>query len=95
MKGRINSLCIKTKDSVQNIWNLEKEKLLRDCLEQTKLAMVGRWDSISGFGTTTTKVDTENINGQLYCDILETELKRSMTKFLKKTKTVYQKDLAP
>ena len=35
------------------------------------------------------------MNGQLYCDILEIELKRSMTKFPKKTKIVYQQDLAP
>ena len=42
-----------------------------------------------------TRFTTENIHGQLYCDVLETELKRSMAKFLKKTKIVYQQDLAP
>ena len=35
------------------------------------------------------------MNGQLYCDVLETELKRSMAKFSKKAKMVYQQDLAP
>ena len=53
------------------------------------------WGCISGFGTTTAKVYTEDMNGQLYCDVLETELKRFMAKFPKKTKMVYQQDLAP
>ena len=56
--------------------------------------MVGISGDISGFGTMTTKVYTENINGQLYCHVLETELKRSMAKFPKKTKMVYQQDFA-
>ena len=57
--------------------------------------MVEIWGGISNFETTTAKIYTENINGQLYCDILETELKHSVAKFLKKTKIVYQEDLAP
>ena len=32
------------------------------------------------------KVYTENMNGQLYCDVLETELKLSMAKLAKKLK---------
>ena len=55
--------------------------------------MVGIWDGMSGFGTMTDKVYTENINEELYCYILETELKRFIAKFPTKTKMVYQ-DLA-
>ena len=57
--------------------------------------MVRNWSDISDFGTTIGKVYMENINRQLYCDVLETELKRSMAKFLKKTKMVFQEDLVP
>ena len=35
------------------------------------------------------------MNGQLYGGVLESELKRSMAKFPKRTKMVYQEDLAP
>ena len=34
------------------------------------------------------------MNGHLYCDVVETELKRSMAKS-PKTKMVYQEDLSP
>ena len=33
--------------------------------------------------------------GQLYYDVLKTELKLSMEKFPKRTKVIYQEDLAP
>jgi transposase len=80
------------------IWRLEKEKLLPECLQQTNTGdggKVGIWGGISGFGTTAAKIYTENMNGQLYCDILQKELKRSMAKFPKKIKIIYQQDLAP
>ncbi|CAF3398923.1 unnamed protein product [Rotaria socialis] len=80
------------------IWRLDKEKLLPECLQQTNTGdggKIGIWGGISGFGTTIAKIYTENMNGQLYCNILQTELKRSMAKFLKKTKMIYQQDLAP
>ena len=35
------------------------------------------------------------MNGQLYCDVLETELKHSMAKFQMKITRVYQQDVAP
>ena len=57
--------------------------------------MVGRRGNISDFGTTTAKIYTENINSQLYCDVLEAELKCSMAKFSKKTKMVCQEGLTP
>ena len=43
--------------------------------------MMGIWGGISGFETTSAKVYREHINSQLYGDVLETELKRSMAKF--------------
>ena len=42
------------------------------------------WGGISGFGRTIAKVYMGNINGHLYCDILETELKRSIANFRRK-----------
>ena len=57
--------------------------------------MVGIWSGISGSETMTAKVYTENIDSQLYCDVLETELKRSIAEFPKKIKMIYQEDLAP
>ena len=69
---------------------MKKEKLIPECLRQTSMCDGG---GISGFGTTTAKICTENINGQLYCDVLETELKRFVAKFPKKTKLIYQEDL--
>ena len=56
--------------------------------------MVGIYGDISSFGTMTAKIYTKNMTGQLYGDVLETELKSSMTKFPKKTKIIYQEDLA-
>ena len=50
--------------------------------------MVGIWGGISGFRITTINFDAENISVQL-------ELKRSMAKFPKKTKMVYQEDFVP
>ena len=80
------------------IWRLEKEKLLPECLQQTNTAdggKVGIWGGISGFGITAAKIYTDNMNGQLYCDILQMELKHSLKKIPKLTKIIYQQDLVP
>ena len=53
------------------MWLLEKEKLA-ECIQQTSTGnggKVGIWSGISGFGTTATKIYTENMNGKLLCDI--------------------------
>ncbi|CAF2153798.1 unnamed protein product [Rotaria magnacalcarata] len=76
------------------IWRMDKKKLLPECLQQTNTGdggNVGIWGGISGFGTTIAKICTENMNGQLYCNILQlqTELKRFVAKFPKKTKMIY------
>ena len=73
---------------------MEKEKLLPECLQQTDTGDGGK-GGISGFGTTAAKIYTDNINGQLYCDILQMELKHSLKKIPKQTKVIYQQDLAP
>ena len=55
------------------IWRLEKEKLLLGCLQQTNTGdgeKVGILGSISGFETTNANIYTENMNGELYCDVL-------------------------
>ena len=56
------------------IWRLEKEKLLPECLQQTNTSDGGKvriWGGISGFGITAAKIYTDNMNGQLYCDIAQ------------------------
>ena len=80
------------------IWGLEKEKLLPECLEQTNTGdggKIGIWGGISGFGTTAAKIYMENMNGHLYCDVLQHELKQFITKIPNKTKMIFQQDLAP
>ena len=80
------------------IWRLEKEKLLPECLQQTNSGdggKVGIWGGISGFRTTAAKIYTDNMNGQLYCDILQMKLKHSLKKIPKLTKVIYQQDLVP
>ena len=75
----------------RKIRRLKKEKLISECLQQSNTGDGGKvriLDGISGFGTMTVKVYTKNINGQLYCDVLETELKHFMAKFSKKTKMI-------
>ena len=61
------------------IWRLEKEKFLPECLQQTDTGdggKVGIWGAISGFDTTNARIYSENMNGQLYCDVLQNEIKQ-------------------
>ena len=79
------------------IWRLEKEKHILERLQQTNTGddgKMGIWSGISGFRTTNAKVHMRNMNGQLYCDVLETELKRSMAKFQKIVKW-FTKKISP
>ena len=71
------------------IWRLEKEKLLPVCLQQTDTdddGKVGILGGISGFGTTNAKVYIKNTNGELYCDVLQNEVKQLLAKFRRKEK---------
>ena len=80
------------------IWRLEKEKLLPECLEQANTGdggKVGIWGGISGLGMTTVKIYTENMNGNLYCDVLEHQLMPSIKQMPKKNEVFFQQDLAP
>jgi hypothetical protein len=63
------------------IWRLEKEKLLPECLQQVNTGDGGKisiWGGISGFGITAAKNYTENMKSNLYCDVLQHELKQSI-----------------
>ena len=80
------------------IWRLEKEKLLPKCLQQTNTGdggKVGIWGAISDFGTTNARIYTENMNGHLYCDVLQNEVKQFLAKTPATTKMLFQQDLAP
>ena len=48
---------------------MEKEKLLSKCIQQTNTGD-DRKVGISAFGTTATKICTENMDGKLYWDVL-------------------------
>ena len=71
------------------ICRLEKKKLL-ECILQIDTGSGGKV-GISAFGTTATKIYTENMNGKLYCDVLQHQLKSQMTK---KKSNLFQQDLA-
>ena len=73
---------------------MKREKLLPECLQQTNTGDGGKV-GISGFGTTAAKIYKDNMNGQLYCDTLQMELKHSLKKIPKQTKVTHQQDLAP
>ena len=78
------------------IWRLENEKLLPECIQQTNTdddGKVGIGGSISGFGATAAKIYMENRDGKLYCDVLQHQLKYSMTQVPKNTKIFFQQDL--
>ncbi|CAF2016844.1 unnamed protein product [Rotaria magnacalcarata] len=80
------------------IWRLEKEKLLPECIQQTNTGdggKVGIWGGISGFGATAARIYMENMDGKLYCDVLQHQLKHSMAQIPKTTKILFQQDLAP
>ena len=80
------------------IWGLEKEKLLSECIQQTNTGDGGKvdiWGGISGFGATAARIDMENMDGKLHCDVLQHQLKHSMAQIPKATKILFQQDLAP
>ena len=80
------------------VWRTDEERLHQDCIQQVNTGRGGKlgiWGGISGQGTTEARVFDENMDGQLYCDVLNNELKRSMAKLQDKHKIIYQQDLAP
>ena len=70
------------------MWHLKKEKLLPECIQQTNTGDGGKV-GISSFGTMATKIDTENMDDKLYCDVLQHQLKSSMTQMLKKKSNLF------
>ena len=80
------------------IWRLEKEKLLPQCLQQTNTGdsgKVGIWGGISDFGATSAEFYTKNMNVELYCNVLQNEVKQYLAKTLAQEKMVLQQDLTP
>lgn len=85
------------KNSIK-IWRTDEERLHPDCIQQLNTGNGGKlgiWGGISGQGPTEAKIFDGNMNGYLYCDVLEGELKRSMAKLTQKAKITLQQDLAP
>ena len=77
---------------------MEKEKLLLEYLQPTNTGdggKVGIWAGISGFGTRTTKIYTENMDSKFYCDVVQHQLKSLIVQMTKKIKFFFQQDLAP
>jgi hypothetical protein len=80
------------------LWRLEKEKLLPECWRETNTGdggKIGILGGISGHDTMIPRLCCENMNGTLYCDVLEKELKQSIEKNPNKNGIVFQQDLAP
>ena len=80
------------------IWRLEKENLLPECLQQTNTddgSRVGIWGGISGLCTTKARIYNENINGQLYYDVLQNEVTEFLAKSQASPKMIFQQNLVP
>ena len=56
---------------------------------------VGIWEDIFGFRATNAKIYTENMNGGLYCNVLQGEVKQFLAKTPAQGKMVFQQHLAP
>ena len=88
---------LKRKNQVK-IWRTDHERLLPECIQQMNTGdggKVGIWGGISGEGTTTARIFDGTMNGILYCNVLQSELKQSMAKLSKKTTYTFQQNLAP
>ncbi|CAF4837101.1 unnamed protein product [Rotaria sp. Silwood1] len=80
------------------IWRTDEERLHPDCVQQVNTVNGGRvgiWGGISGHGATEAKLFDENMDSEMYCDVLGGEFKRSIIKLHDKTKIIYQQDLTP
>ena len=67
-------------------------------MQQTSIGdsgKVGIWGAISGFGATNVKTYRKNMNGKLYCDVLQNEVKQFSAKTPVQGKVVFQQDLIP
>ena len=88
---------LKRKNQVK-VWRTDDERLLRECVQQMNTGdggKVGIWGGISGEGTMSARIFDGTMNGMVYCDVLQKELKQSMAKLPKKTMFIFQQDLAP
>ena len=88
---------LKRKNLVK-LWRTNDERLLSECVEQANTGDGGKitiWGGIYGYGTTLSRTFQENMNSQLYADILEEELQKSIKKLPKNTNVQFQHDNAP
>ncbi|CAF5048432.1 unnamed protein product, partial [Rotaria sp. Silwood1] len=59
---------------------MDEERLHPHCIQQLNTGNGGKlgiWSGISGQGPTESKIYNDNMNEQIYCDILGGELKQS------------------
>ena len=69
---------LKRKNQVK-IWRTDDQRLLPECLEQMNTGnggKIGIWGGISGQGTTMARIFDGTMNGILYCNVLQNELKQ-------------------
>ena len=93
-----STFCVLKRKNQVKIWRTDEERLHQDCIEQLTTGNGGKlgiWGGICGQGPTEAKIYDGNMNGELYCDVLAGELKRSIDKLRNKQKIIYQQDLAP
>ena len=55
----------------------------------------GIWGGISSFGAINAKIYTENMSMELYCDVLQNEVKQFLAKTQVQGKMVSEQNLAP
>ena len=72
-----------------------KRKIVAGMLTTNENSGDGGKVGISDFSTTNARIYTENINGQLYFDVLQNEVKQFLAKTPATAKMIFQQDLAP
>ena len=78
---------LKRKNQVK-IWRTDDERSIPECVEHMNTGnggKVGIWGAIMREGTAMARIFDDSMNGVMYCDVLETELKVSMKVFGRKS----------
>ena len=69
------------------IWQIDDERLLPECVQQMNTGNVGKvgiWSGTFGDEITSTQIFDDSMNGIQYCDVLQSEFKKSFVSLPKK-----------
>jgi hypothetical protein len=80
------------------IWRIDDERLMPECVQRMNTGNGGKMGILGVImreGTTMARIFNDSMNGAVYCDVLETELKESMKSFRRKSDHFFQQEHAP